>query len=80
MSSPRIATITVYLRNGLSFRFHPVDPAFKPPQPHEIETLMRDDRAIQPVAGADPLVVLRWSEVVAVKVSDESADEIGGYA
>ena len=74
--------IKVYLRNGLSFTFRPMDAsANKPPHESEIAAMMTSHHAVSALADAVPHVVLRWSEVVAVETGEEPVEEPrGNYA
>ena len=74
------AVITIYLRNGCSFALRPSAPELKPPHDSDIEKMMSDPRAIMALSQATPRVVIRWSEVVAVMVTDEVIDAGGNYA
>jgi hypothetical protein len=62
------ATLTVFLRNGLSFTFTPTQAGLPAPSETAVAELMAEERAIEPVALAQPRIVIRWSEVVAVRI------------
>lgn len=62
------AKLTVFLRNGLSFTFEPLEAGLPAPSEKAVAELMAESGAIEPVALAEPRVVIRWCEVVAVRI------------
>jgi hypothetical protein len=61
-------TLTVYLRNGLSFTFAPRDAALaNVPSDKQIAEMLASDAATS-VDNAEPRIVIRWSDVVAVRI------------
>lgn len=65
------ATLTVYLRNGLVFTFEPSEHGLPAPSEKVIAQMMAQE--IAPVELAVPRIVLRWSDVVAVRIEETSA-------